>query len=89
MGHGLPEWFDLDGRLTGLQEIPVLSQFVAMNLGPSLDQPLLGLREFTPENLQSVQGEHASLILVVRVEVRAMVRPTNLDEHTDDDAEEP
>lgn len=60
-----------------------------MDLGPCLDQPLLGLRKSTPEDLQRVQGEHASLILVIRVEVRPMMRPTNLDEHADDNAEEP
>jgi hypothetical protein len=31
MGHGLPEWFNLDGRLARLQEIPIVLQFVPKN----------------------------------------------------------
>jgi hypothetical protein len=41
MLHDLPEWFDLDGRLSGLQEIPVVLQFRPVNLYPRLDEPLL------------------------------------------------
>ena len=38
MAHDLPEWFDLDGRLAGLQEIPVRLQFRSVNLGPGFNQ---------------------------------------------------
>jgi hypothetical protein len=41
MAHDLPEWFDLDGRLPGLQQIPVVLQLFPVDLRPSLDQPLL------------------------------------------------
>jgi hypothetical protein len=39
MPHDLPEWFDLDGWLAGLQEIPVVLQFRPMDFGPCLDEP--------------------------------------------------
>jgi hypothetical protein len=39
MGHGFPEWLNLDGRLPGLQELPVALQFPAVNLGPCFDEP--------------------------------------------------
>src|SRR5688500_9462393 len=35
MAHGLPEWFDLDARLAGLQELPVRLQFFPEDLGAS------------------------------------------------------
>jgi hypothetical protein len=40
----LPEWVDLDGRLTGLQERPVVLQLRSVDLCPCLDETLLRLR---------------------------------------------
>jgi hypothetical protein len=53
----LPQWFDLEGRLTGLQELPVLLELRAVDLGPSLDEPLLRLRQTAAEALDGVDGE--------------------------------
>ena len=64
MGHDLPEWFDLDGRLTGLQELPVVLQFRPVDLRPRLDQPLLRLRQAPAQALDGVDREHGGLILV-------------------------
>jgi len=75
MGHGLPEWFDLDGGLARLQEIPIVLQFVAVNLRPRLDEPLLCLRQAAAQTLDRVQREDRGLLLVERVEMRPMMRP--------------
>jgi hypothetical protein len=39
----LPEWVDLDGRLAGLQALPIMLQLGSVDLGPRLDEPLLRL----------------------------------------------
>jgi hypothetical protein len=44
VAHGLCEWIDLDGRLTGLQQIPIPDQFLAMNLHPRFDETPLRAR---------------------------------------------
>jgi hypothetical protein len=89
MGHGLPEWFDLDWRLAGLQEIPIVLQFVPMDLRPSLNQPQLRLWQAAAETFDRVHGKYRGLILVVRVEMRAMMRTASLNEHSNDDSEKP
>jgi hypothetical protein len=85
MPHDSPEWFDLDGRLAGLQELPVVLQLRAMYLGPSFDEPLLRLGETPAEAFDRVHGEHGGVLLVVRMEMRSVVLPGRLDEHPDDD----
>ena len=45
----LPKWVDLDRRLTRLQQVPVLLQLLAVNLGPGFDKPLLRLRQFAAQ----------------------------------------
>jgi hypothetical protein len=89
MGHGLPEWLDLDGRLTRLQEIPIALQFVAVNLRPRLHEPLLGLWQATAQTFDRIQRENRCLVLVVRVKVWAMMGPAGFNEHPNDDSEEP
>ena len=91
MHHGwlLPQWLDLDGRLAGLQELPIVVQFVPVNLCPRFDQPLLGLRQAAAQTFDCVDSECRGLILLVRVEVSATVRAADLDEHPNDDSEEP
>jgi hypothetical protein len=85
----LPEWFDLDGRPAGLQELPIGAKFFAVNLGPSFDEPLLSLRQPASEAFNRVDGKHRGLLLLVRVEMRPMVRLAEFDEHPNHDAEEP
>lgn len=41
-----------------------------------------------PDQLDRVDGKHADSILMVSMEVRAMVRPTTFNEHSDHDTEE-
>jgi hypothetical protein len=89
MDHDLPEWFDLDGRLAGLQQIPVMLQFRPVDLRPCLDEPLLRLWQASARALNRVHREHSRLVLVVRVEMRSVVLRAGFDEHTDNDPEEP
>ena len=48
-------------------------QFRPVNLGPCLDEPLLRLRQAAAQALNGVHREDSRLLLVVRVEVRAVV----------------
>ena len=72
-----------------MQEAPGLLELLAMNLGPRLNQALLGLRQTTRDALDRVDREHRFRILIHRVEVRPMVRRPNLHEHANDDPEKP
>ena len=66
MGHRLLEWFDLDGRLTGLQEVPVLLQFRSMDFRPCLNESLLRLWQAAAKALDGVDSENGGVFLVVR-----------------------
>jgi hypothetical protein len=79
----LPQWFDLEGRPTGLQELPVLLELRAVDLGPSLDEPLLRLWQA----LDGVDGENGRVFLVIRVKVRSMMLPAGFNEHANYDSE--
>ena len=85
----LPEWIDLDGRLAGLQELPIVLQLRAVNLRPSLHEALLRLRQAAVQALKRVDGEDSRVLLVERVKVCAVVLPTGFHEHPDDNSEEP
>src|SRR5262245_23256692 len=87
-GMVLSERIDLERRLARLQEVPVLLQFRPMNLCPGLHEASLADWKVATQALQRVDREHSCVLLVVRVEVRTMVRAAGLDEHPDDDPEE-
>ena len=72
----LPEWIDLDGRLAGLQELPIVLQLRPVNLRPSLDEALLRLRQAAVQAFKRVDGEDSRVLLVERVKVCAVVLPT-------------
>ena len=72
MRHGLPEWFDLDRRLTRLQEIPISLQFLSVDLRPGLHEPTLRRGKAPAEAFNRVQGKDRGVVLVIRVKVRAM-----------------
>jgi hypothetical protein len=84
----LPEWLNLDWRLTRLQQLPILSQFFPVNLSPRLDEATLSRRQLPAQTLDGVDGEHGGVLLVVRVKVRSMMLPARLHEHPDHDAKE-
>lgn len=72
----LPQWIDRDGRLAGLQELPIVLQLRAVNLGPSLDETLLRLRHAAGQAFKRVDGEDSRVLLVERVKVCAVVLPS-------------
>jgi len=89
MAHGSPEWVDLDGRLARLQESPIVLQFLAVNLRPGFDEPLLWPGQAAAKTLERVQRERRGFSLVVRVKVWPLVRSTGFDEHPNHDSKEP
>jgi hypothetical protein len=90
MGHGyLPEWLNLDGRLPGLQQLPISLQFSAVDFRPRLDEALLRLWQAAAETFNGVDSEHSRMLLVERVKVRAVVLSAGFYEHPNDDSEEP
>jgi hypothetical protein len=89
MSHDSPEWFDLDGRLTGLQQVPIVLQLGTVNLGPCFYQPLLRLWQASAQTLDRIHREDGGVVLIERVKVSAMVLCADLDEHPDDDPKKP
>jgi hypothetical protein len=75
----LPEWVNLDGRLSRLQQLPVLPQFVSVYLHPGFDQTSLRGWEPAAKDLNRVDREHRCVLLIVGVEVRAMMLAARLD----------
>src|SRR5439155_1138337 len=76
-------------KLPGLQAVPVSHELLPVELRPRFDEPLLAPRQRTGDHVDRVDAEDGHVVLMVRMEVRAMMRAANLDEHADDDAEEP
>jgi hypothetical protein len=66
----LPEWLDLDGRLAGLQELPIVMQLLTVNLGPGLHEPLLRSGQAAAETLDRIDREHGRLVRSTRGNVR-------------------
>jgi hypothetical protein len=86
---GLPERIDLDGRLTGLQEIPIPLEFCTVNLCPSFDKALLRPRQTTAEAFDRIQSKDGGLALIVRVKMCALMRTACFDKHPNDYAKKP
>ena len=72
-----------------MQEFPVGQEFRVMNLRPRLDEALLRSREPAANALDRIESERGQGVLIQGVEVRSMVRGTDLHEHPNDDSEEP
>jgi hypothetical protein len=85
----LPEWVDLDRRLAGLQEFPVVLQLRSVDFRPRFDQTLLRLGEASAKAFDDVHREDSRVVLIVRVEMSTMVLRASFDEHPNHDPEEP
>jgi hypothetical protein len=59
-----------------------------MDFTPRFHEPALLLMKATPDELKGINCEDTDVILIVRVEVRAMVGRSRLGEHANDDPEE-
>jgi hypothetical protein len=84
----LPQWFNLEGWLTGLQEVPVAEQFVMMDFSPRFDKTLLRSRKIAANAFNGIESEHGLELLIRRMEVRSVVRCADLREHPNNDPEE-
>ncbi len=71
-----------------MQEVPITQQFCAVDLHPRLDQALLRPREAATQALQRIDREHGRMLLIVRMEMRPVMRFTGFEEHSNNDAEE-
>jgi hypothetical protein len=72
-----------------LQEFPVVLEFSPVYLRPGFNQTLLRLWKSAAQALDCVDSKHGGLVLVVRMKVRAMMLAAGLDEHPNDNTEEP
>lgn len=85
----LPERFNLDGRLPGLQQVPVLLQFLTVDLDPRLNETALRDGDLATKHLGGIDGEHRGVFLVVSVEMGPVMLAARFGEHPNDDSEEP
>jgi hypothetical protein len=79
-----------DGQcpMTSLQSIPIGDKFCLMQFSPGFDWPLLAFRQRACQQFHRLNPLHCHMLLVLRVEVRRMVRSLDLDKHSDDNAKE-
>ena len=83
-----PEGFNRPRRASTLEKFPILPQLPLMKLSPCLDESPLFLRECSRNEFNGVDPDHRDPILVVRMEMRCLVRNTGFCKHPDDDPEE-
>jgi hypothetical protein len=72
-----------------LQEIPIPTQLLAVNLSPSFDEALLRPRKAAAKTFESIQIERSALVLVVRVHVRPLMLSAGFDKHSNHNAKKP
>jgi hypothetical protein len=84
----LPQWLNLERRTAGMQERPVVPQFLMMDLCPRFNEALLRPRKSTTDTLNRIEGKHRVEFLVGRVEVRPMMWRADFWKHPDDDSKE-
>jgi hypothetical protein len=88
LGLHLPQWLNLERRTAGMQESPVVQEFVTMDLCPRFDEALLRSRKSAADTLNRIDGEHRREFLVGRVEVRPVMWCADFWKHADDDSKE-
>jgi hypothetical protein len=71
-----------------LQEFPVAKQLIPVKFGPSLNEPTLRPGETPPDTLDGIDSVDRRRLLVVRVEVRPMMRSGRFREHADHNSKE-
>ena len=72
-----------------LQRLPVRQQLFLMKLRPRQNEALPTSRKGTSQKLDPVDISDAHVVLIVRGEVRHMMLSSGLNEHTNDNSEEP
>jgi hypothetical protein len=66
--------FNLERRPPGLQEFPIVQQFLAMDFSPRFNEPLLGSRESAADTLDGIKSEDCLHVLIRGMEMRPVVR---------------
>jgi hypothetical protein len=79
---------DSQRRLAGLQPFPIFEQLIAVQFRPRFDEPTLTARQRACNQFDSINRDDAHVLLVIRVEMRPMMRRTRLRKHPNDDAVE-
>lgn len=72
-----------------METAPVLEKLVLVKLGPRFHESLLSSRQGACEGFDRIKSEDSHIVLIIRVEVRKVVRPSCFCEHPDNDPEEP
>jgi hypothetical protein len=85
----LPQWLNLERRTAGMQQSPVVEQFIVMDLCPRLDKALLRSRKRASDALYRIEGEHCLEFLIDGMKVRPMMWRADFWKHADDDSKEP
>jgi hypothetical protein len=80
--------FNLEGRLNGLQELPIAQEFIVMNFSPRFDESLLGSVEIASDTLDRVKSERGSCVLISGMEMRPVARYADFHQHSNHDSEE-
>jgi len=70
----LLQWLDGLRRAAGLQTVPVGHQLFLVELRPCFDEPALASRQLPGDQIDRVDAEDGHVVLMVRVEVRTMIR---------------
>ncbi|GDY21390.1 hypothetical protein LBMAG56_27370 [Verrucomicrobiota bacterium] len=75
------------GRLASLlQKRPIGEQLRLVKLGPSLNEPLLTLRNEANDERDGRDGKHRNVLAIVSVKMRNVMALRRLGEHPNDDA---
>ena len=72
-----------------LQSVPVVEQFLLMQLCPGFDQTPLAGGQRSRHHVHGVNADDRHVILPIGVEVRDVMLPARLGEHAHDDSEKP
>lgn len=70
-----------------LQAVPIVEQFLLVQLSPRLNQTALSRRERARDHVDGVNADNRDLFLPVRMKMGDVMLPARFGEHADDDSE--
>jgi len=71
-----------------LEALPVREQLFLVQFGPGFHEPALTPRQRSSNQVDGFQTEYPDIVLIVRMEVRQMMRAADLHIHSNDNPEE-
>src|SRR5260370_10828096 len=83
----LAKWVDRQRRATFLQPFPIGEQLGLVQFSPRLDKPELAPGKRAGNQLNWIETDNSNVVLIVRVEVRQVVRHAGFHVHANDDPE--